>query len=205
MFVVFDFRGLNCPEPVVRSRVILGGPTPPRDADILVDNQASLQNVSRFWQKAGYIVTHEKEDKHWRINARLKEGTTVDLQQAEGAELVACDANAPKTVVLITTETLGRGDDELGAKLMVNFLGSLPELGLALWRVILLNGGVKLAANEGPALENLKKLEVNGITILVCGTCLNHYNLLEKKQVGETTNMLDIVTALSLADKVIRP
>jgi hypothetical protein len=32
---------------------------------------------------------------------------------------------------------------------------------------------------------------------------LNHFGLLEKKQVGETTNMLDIVTALQLADKVI--
>ena len=39
--------------------------------------------------------------------------------------------------------------------------------------------------------------------ILVCGTCLNHLNLLEKKMVGETTNMLDIVTAMQLADKVV--
>jgi hypothetical protein len=37
----------------------------------------------------------------------------------------------------------------------------------------------------------------------VCGTCLDHFDLLEKKQVGETTNMLDIVTALQLADKVV--
>ncbi|MBW2216951.1 MAG: sulfurtransferase-like selenium metabolism protein YedF, partial [Deltaproteobacteria bacterium] len=43
----------------------------------------------------------------------------------------------------------------------------------------------------------------NGISILVCGTCLEHFNLLEKKQVGETTNMLDIVIAMQLADKVI--
>lgn len=51
-----------------------------------------------------------------------------------------------KTLVLITTETFGRGDDELGEKLMGNFLSTLPELGESLWRVILLNGGVKLAA-----------------------------------------------------------
>ena len=37
----------------------------------------------------------------------------------------------------------------------------------------------------------------------MCGTCLNHFKLLEAKQVGETTNMLDIVTAMQLADKVI--
>ena len=37
-----------------------------------------------------------------------------------------------KTLVLITTETFGRGDDELGEKkLMGNFLSTLPELGEA--------------------------------------------------------------------------
>jgi hypothetical protein len=41
------------------------------------------------------------------------------------------------------------------------------------------------------------------LTILVCGTCLEHFDLLDRKQVGTTTNMLDIVTAMQLADKVI--
>ena len=55
------------------------------------------------------------------------------------------------------------------------------------------------------SLDALKKLAESGVSILVCGTCLNHYGLLEKKQVGETSNMLDIVTSLDLAGKVIRP
>jgi CheY-specific phosphatase CheX len=52
-------------------------------------------------------------------------------------------------------------------------------------------------------LYDLKAYESEGLKILVCGTCLNHFNLLEKKQVGELTNMLDIVTAMQLADRVI--
>jgi len=52
-------------------------------------------------------------------------------------------------------------------------------------------------------LDVLKGYEKEGMTILVCGTCLNHFNLLDKKEVGVTTNMLDIVTAMQLADKVI--
>ena len=39
--------------------------------------------------------------------------------------------------------------------------------------------------------------------VLVCGTCLNHFKLLEHKQVGQTTNMLDIVSHMQLADKVV--
>ncbi|MBT4363182.1 MAG: sulfurtransferase-like selenium metabolism protein YedF, partial [Desulfobacteraceae bacterium] len=34
------------------------------------------------------------------------------------------------------------------------------------------------------------------------GACLTHFNLMAKKSVGETTNMLDIVTSMQLADKV---
>ena len=52
-------------------------------------------------------------------------------------------------------------------------------------------------------LEDLQGYEKEGLKILVCGTCLDHFKLLEKKQVGDTTNMLDIVTAMQLADKVI--
>ena len=110
-----------------------------------------------------------------------------------------------KTLILITSETLGRGDDDLGARLMATFLGSLPELGQSLWRIILLNGGVKLAALPGPCLENLKSLAASGTGILVCGTCLMHYGLMEQKQVGETTNMMDVMTSISMASKVVRP
>ena len=71
--------------------------------------------------------------------------------------------------------------------------------------MVFLTGGEKPAATPGPCLDALKKLAESGVSILVCGTCLNHYGLLEKKQVGETSNMLDIVTSLDLAGKVIRP
>ena len=81
----------------------------------------------------------------------------------------------------------------------------MPELGPRLWRLVLVNGGVQLAARPGPALESLQKLAASGVSILVCGACLGHYGLLETKAVGETSNMLDIVTSLDLADKVIRP
>jgi hypothetical protein len=62
---------------------------------------------------------------------------------------------------------------------------------------------VKLTIDGAGTLEDLRGMEAVGLSILVCGTCLDHFNLLEKKQVGQTTNMLDIVTAMQLADKVI--
>jgi CheY-specific phosphatase CheX len=76
-------------------------------------------------------------------------------------------------------------------------------MGDELWRLVFVNNGVKLTTDGSEVLEELKDYAKEGLSILVCGTCLNHFNLLDKKQVGETTNMLDIVTAMQLANKVI--
>jgi intracellular sulfur oxidation DsrE/DsrF family protein len=86
---------------------------------------------------------------------------------------------------------------------LVAFPAKTKQMGNELWRLVFVNNGVKLTIESSDVPEDLKDYEDNGIRILVCGTCLNHFNLLDRKQVGETTNMLDIVTAMQLADKVI--
>ena len=106
-------------------------------------------------------------------------------------------------MVMCATDRIGFGDDDLGLALMVNFLRTLKEMGDELWRLVFVNNGVKLTIDGSEVLEDLRQYEKDGLKIMVCGTCLNHFNLLERKQVGETTNMLDIVTAMQLADKVI--
>ncbi|MGB5423589.1 MAG: sulfurtransferase-like selenium metabolism protein YedF, partial [Desulfobacterales bacterium] len=111
--------------------------------------------------------------------------------------------DAKKIMVMCASDRLGFGDDALGSKLMVNFLRTLKEMGEELWRLVFVNNGVRLTIDGSEVLEDLKAYESTGLKILVCGTCLDHFNILEKKQVGETTNMLDIVTAMQLADKVI--
>jgi selenium metabolism protein YedF len=108
-----------------------------------------------------------------------------------------------KIVVMVATDRMGFGDDELGFKLMINFIKTLKEMGDELWRLIFVNNGVKLTIAGSQVLSELKELEEGGVLILVCGTCLDHFDLLDRKQVGETTNMLDVVTAMQLADKVI--
>lgn len=198
-----DCRGMACPQPVIRSRELVEAGT--AELEVLVDNEPAAENVERFLRGRGYAVDRTKEgDGLWRLTARAGEGAAVETTPARPEASSALRREAG-TLVLITTESLGRGDEGLGEKLMNNFLATLPELGSRLWRLVLLNGGVKLAARPGPALEALQGLAQNGVSVLVCGTCLAHYGLLEAKAVGETSNMLDIVTSLDLADKIIRP
>ena len=196
-----DCRGLACPQPVMETRTAIADAAVDGIA-VLVDNTAASENVRRFLENNGFAAAVDKVgDSLWRVTGtRGCQGACAVTEP-----LPAKEAARGRTLVFISTDTLGRGNDELGGKLMGNFIATLPELGARLWRVVLVNGGVKLAAREGKALDGLRALEQAGVRILVCGTCLEFYGLSEAKQVGETTNMLDIVTSLDLADKVLRP
>ena len=44
--------------------------------------------------------------------------------------------------------------------------------------------------------EDLKKLEQEGVEILSCGTCLDFFEIKDKLQVGEITNMYTIYEKL---------
>lgn len=112
-------------------------------------------------------------------------------------------AEAKKTLLLVAADSLGKGDHELGRKIVINFIRTIKEMGDDLWRLVLLNSGVKLAVEGSEVLPQLQALAGEGLGILVCGPCLKTFNLLEKKQVGELTSMMDIVTSMQMADKVI--
>lgn len=203
---ILDCRGLACPQPVLRTRSHIADHRPERFA-VIVDNAAACENVTRFMKTQHYTVRQEAQDGEWRLEATLAADAP---QQAavpsaeEAAAAVVCPIGSAKTLVVIPSDVFGSGDDKLGTSLMKNFLLTLPELGSDLWRIILLNGGVKLTVAGSPVLEQLQALEQQGVSILVCGSCLEFFGLQDKKQVGETTNMLDVVTSMQLADKVLR-
>lgn len=191
-----DCRGLACPAPVLKVKDALDRSFVDR-ITVWVDNPASKENVRRFLMRAGFQVQVQEDEQGVAVIGSRGEQETCEVFVPK------FDAESSRILVLVGTARLGSGDDVLGAKLMENFLGTLKEVGPALWRLVFLNGGVHLTVEGSPVLDILKNLEKDKVTILVCGTCLNHFGLLEKKAVGETTNMLDIVTSMQLADRVI--
>lgn len=198
---LLDCRDLPCPQPVIRIRNLLES-SPPERLAVIVDNEPALENVNRFLASRGYAVSRAKEGDLWRVSASRASGADRPVPAPETRRHP--ESEQTKTLVMIIAPVFGSGDDALGAKLMKNFLGSLPELGGSLWRLVLLNGGVTLAVENSPVIGELRRLEADGVSILVCGTCLEHYGILAQKAVGETTNMLDVVTSMQLADKIIR-
>jgi len=192
-----DARGLACPAPVLHTKAILQEENL-NSVKVIVDNAASQQNVQRFLESQGFQTALEQNGAD-----HLVIGTCDAKGQTQAQPTRQEDADAKLIMVMCTTDRIGFGDDELGLKLMVSFIKTLKEMGPELWRLVFVNNGVKLTIDGSKVLDDLKDFENNGLKIMVCGTCLTHFGLLEAKKVGETTNMLDIVTAMQLADKVI--
>uniref|UniRef100_I2Q1Q3 Selenium metabolism protein YedF n=1 Tax=Desulfovibrio sp. U5L TaxID=596152 RepID=I2Q1Q3_9BACT len=204
MEIALDCRGLACPGPVLHCKECVEGDRP-ETLTVTVDNEPARENVARFLAIRGYTVTVAEKDGLVVLTATAPQGATApEAAPAGPPSRPVPDSGNRKTVVFITADSLGRGDATLGHKLMGNFLATLPELGKELWRIVLVNGGVKLAVAGSPVLDRLKALAASGVSILVCGTCLDFFGVLDQKEVGETTNMLDVVTSLDLADKVIQ-
>ena len=106
-------------------------------------------------------------------------------------------------VVLINSEQMGRGDDGLGARLLKNFLLTLPTVDPKPEAIVFYNGAVRLLAPDSPSVDALKKLDEAGVDLLACVTCLEHFGLLERIAVGRVSNMREIVQHTMDASKVI--
>ncbi|MDY6881108.1 MAG: sulfurtransferase-like selenium metabolism protein YedF [Desulfatiglans sp.] len=192
-----DCRGLACPAPVLRSKETIEKKDI-HELTVDVDNEAARQNVTRFLESQGFRVTSQENRGEFRVTGRRG-----DKIKSEKRIVERPSTDQKRIMVMVSSDSIGHGDDELGSKLMMSFLKTLKEMGEELWRLVFVNNGVKLTIKDSEHLPVLKELEGEGLHILVCGTCLTHFGLLDKKRVGDTTNMLDIVTAMQLADKVI--
>ena len=108
-----------------------------------------------------------------------------------------------ETVVLIGSESMGTGDAGLGARLLGNFLRTLPGVEPRPSAIIFYNGGVRLLARGSPLVDALRELDEAGVELLACVTCLEFFSLLDHLAVGQVSNMREIATRLMRADKTV--
>ena len=110
---------------------------------------------------------------------------------------------ASGTVVVVSAETMGRGDDGLGAKILGSFLRTLGTLEPQPEAIVFYNGAVKLLGPGSASLEALGQLENAGVDLLACVTCLEFFDLTERLAVGTVSNMREITRRLVAAEKVV--
>ena len=194
--------GENCPIPLVKAKKAIEGLTESAIVEVSVDNEIAVQNVTKMVNQKNLEFTTEKiTENHYII--KVKCGEIVEEQAIN--EVVATFEKEEKMVVVISSDKMGEGHDELGKVLIKGFIYAITQLEKLPKAILLYNGGVKLSSEGSDSIEDLKLLEEKGVEILSCGTCLNFYDLTDKLQVGNVTNMYTLVEELSSATKIIRP
>ncbi len=63
-----DARGLSCPEPVIMIRKALSSGE--QSYEVLVDNPASRENVTRYAEHQGYSVSVSEQDGEYTLSLR---------------------------------------------------------------------------------------------------------------------------------------
>jgi selenium metabolism protein YedF len=195
-----DARGLACPQPVIRTRKAMAETT---QVVTLVDNETSVTNVSRMAQKAGWKVEIAEEAGGFRLEMTAETAPAAAPAPAPApAAGHAASLDGP-LVLVVSQDIMGRGNAELGQILVRGFFHTLGEVEPLPRVVIFFNTGVKLACQSSPVLDDLRVLESEGLEILVCGTCLDYFELTGQLAVGQVSNMYDIAETMLRAGKVV--
>jgi len=196
-----DARGLACPQPVIACRKAMMEPGLDEIA-ITVDNEPARENVLRFLKFTG--SSPPRVASRGAVHTISAVVTPAMREKARGGDPApACDDEesaqpqrepekklSGKTIFL-SSDQVGRGDEALGRLLLRGFLHTIAELDRPPRTVVLMNSGVRLAA-EKETIELLHRIESRGVEILVCGTCLDYFHLVEKLGVGRVSNLYEI-------------
>lgn len=200
--ITVNAMGDNCPIPVIKTKKAMQALTGPETIEVLVDNEIAVQNVTKMAGSAGGQVTSEKlGDAEFKITIRMEGAPKAE---ESGEETCLPDAR-DNTVIVISSDRMGSGNDELGKVLIKGFIFAVTQLDTLPKTMLFYNGGATLTTEGSDSLDDLKSLEAQGVEIMTCGTCLDYYGLKDKLAVGSVTNMYSIVEAMANSGRIINP
>jgi len=199
---IVDAKNLSCPQPVILAKQALESN---KQVKVIVDNETALENVKRLGGKFGCDVTVEaKSGGIYEIG--LTRPTDLNKDQEDSSpSCTTVETKSGPFVIVVNEDKMGRGNDELGTVLIKTFCHTIAVQTQKPDIMIFYNTGVKLTIQGSEVLDDLKQLEGEGVQILVCGTCLNFFEIKDKLAVGVVSNMYDIVEAMSSAGRLFTP
>ncbi|MDY6968144.1 MAG: sulfurtransferase-like selenium metabolism protein YedF [Spirochaetota bacterium] len=197
MAKIIDAQGLSLPEPIILIKNALENN---EKVEILVDSKKALRSIKQFVQSIGYNISYEKIPKG--VIKIVIEKTIADCTISTDD---AVSSVSGPTVVLLRSDRMGQGDDELGDTLMKAFIHTLLELTPTPEIIILYNSGVKLAIRDTQTSEDLQIMIDKGSTVLLCGTCVNYFQIGDSIGTGTVSNMYNIAETIFSAGRIVSP
>ena len=208
MPLTIDARGLACPQPVILAKRAI---EENEEVTVLVDNAFAVENIRRMAAKMACRFSMVEKGGEIREITLMRTGATgqAPVDEEALADELSCAAAPGKDtgpfVVVLSDNHMGRGDDVLGDVLIRSFIHALLQLNPLPDTIICYNAGVKLAIKDSAVLDDLQQLGQAGVDILVCGTCVNYFELGGQVAAGHISNMYDIAETMAGAARLLRP
>lgn len=224
IMITINAIGDTCPIPVVKTKKAIEKLEKTDTVETLVDNEIAVENLKKMASQMGFAVSDSKinsgysvkitvddidkinDNKMSATNAKATSEAKANSIKTGADDMVSCNIkNSGEKVVVIKSEFMGDGDNELGKVLIKGFIYALSQQDELPQTMLFYNGGAKITSEGSESIEDLKALEEKGVKIFTCGTCLNYYGLTEKLCVGEATNMYEITKKMTEASLIVCP
>ena len=144
--------GDACPIPVVKTKRALETLEKPDMVEVLVDNETAVQNVTKFAVQAGKKVSSQKLEEH---RYQILIDCTKENIKTERPKDREADQSDSRTVVVVSSDRMGSGDEELGTVLMKGFLFALTQLTELPGKILFYNGGARLTCKGSESVEEM--------------------------------------------------
>jgi len=197
-----DAKGLICPQPLILTRKALKNCLPGETLKIECDNKTAFQNILTYLKDQSLSPVGTEVEGIFHITV-----VNQPNQATEDAGLCSIDPGicSSSYVVVVSSDKMGEGDPQLGSILMKGFLNALIEQPVLPTYLLFYNSGVKLTTVDSGVITSLQALEESGVEILICGTCVDFYEVRAQLAAGKISNMFALTETMAKAGHVVKP
>lgn len=161
---------------------------------VTVDGPVQADAVKRFLDAQGYSVLIEDDEGTIYLTATKEEDKPAPIKILPKKE----EVSAGTIGVIISCR-----NKEYNSSFMKKFLLSLLKTDIKPDVIALLDAAVKIAAYNSPLCVTLKKLEAEGVQILISESCADRLGVTEAAGAGVIADMSEILDEIFSCSKIV--
>jgi len=151
---IVDTKGQICPAPLIATKKALKETAVGESFIVITDNRTSFNNVSRFLNDNNADFQVSDTGGVWTLTITKTTGDVTPSKVEEYCNSSISHFLKGDFIIVVASDKMGEGDDDLGHLLMNNFIKSLKDLDKLPQKMVFYNNGVKLVTNGSPVIEH---------------------------------------------------
>jgi selenium metabolism protein YedF len=193
-----DARGQGCPRPVMMAEEALSK-IQEGIVEVLVDNEDSAFNVAGYAAQNALFAETKQEGRDWRV--KIVKGYVC--KPSGESQVSSFGLEKRKTLLLVIGSDIMGREEDLGKTLMKAFFETMKVYKQLPHTMFFLNTGVNLTTINTEIVALLRGIEMMGVEIYSCGTCLTKYSLESELKVGHRGTMNIVVEGMQDFEKTV--